>query len=137
MTTPSLVEDTESHLRLLAAELTAPHERECLLCYVFRMLEHGCTGLRWARHYRDLMAPRATALEERLGRVGGFCDCEVFWNGFQLAPQHWLPERERVEDGVIHVPEATYPETMPHCRGVRRASTRGCALWVRQIRFGR
>ncbi|MDX6357453.1 MAG: hypothetical protein QOH37_507 [Nocardioidaceae bacterium] len=46
---------------------------ECLYCYVARMLdEHGrdCT-LRWAGHYRDLRAPRATTLERRLGSMGG------------------------------------------------------------------
>lgn len=134
--TTSLVQDTESHLRQLTAELTAPHEHECLLCYVFRMLEHGCADLRWVRHYRDVMAPRATGLEKRLGRMGGFCDCEIFMNSFEPAPQHWIPEREEVENGVTYVVEATYPEQMPPCQGVGRASTRGCALWVRRMPGG-
>lgn len=40
-----------------------------------------CAGPR----YRDLTAPAATALEDGLGRAGGFCDCEVSLNGWQLA----------------------------------------------------
>ncbi len=130
----SLVSDTEHELRTLSTELTAPREGECLLCFVYRMLELGCTGLRWARRYRDLRAPRATALEQRLGSKGGFCDCEIFLNGYELAPKHWVPENEYVEDGVNYVSDPCYPERMPPCRGVNRGSTQGCKLWVRQRR---
>ena len=72
----------------VARSLTRPHARECLVCYVLRMLnEFGCdTTLRFARGYRDLRAPRATALETRLGNMGGFCDCEIFLNGMRRAP---------------------------------------------------
>ena len=83
MDTESLVTDTERELRILSTALTEPHERECLLCYVHRMLEYGCTGLRWAVRYRDLRAPRATAMERRLGEKGGYCDCEIFLNGYR------------------------------------------------------
>ena len=48
MDTESLVTDTERALRILSTALTDPHDGECLLCYVYRMLEYGCTGLRWA-----------------------------------------------------------------------------------------
>jgi hypothetical protein len=44
----SLVTDVERELRILSSSLTDPREGECLLCYVHRMLELGCTGLRWA-----------------------------------------------------------------------------------------
>lgn len=135
MATNPLVDDTEQHLRQLAAGLTEPYPAECLLCYVYRMLEYGCTGPRWIRHYRDLRAPRATALERRLGQAGGYCDCEVFLNAFEPAPEHWIPEKEyEEEDGTIYVEDATYPDPMPPCRGVRLGSTRGCELWVRQWR---
>lgn len=135
MTTKSLVTETEHHLRQLAAHLTDPQPGECLLCYVYRMLELGCTGLRWASHYRDVRAPRATALERRLGQAGGYCDCEIFFNGYELASQYWIPEKEEVdEDGVTYVTDATYPEPMPACLRVGRGSTRGCELWVRQYR---
>ena len=58
--TPAL--EVERELQRLSVELTHPYPRECLLCYVYRMLEFDCTGLRWALHYRDTVAPRATAV---------------------------------------------------------------------------
>lgn len=131
MNTPALVADTEAHLRQVADELTAPHERECLLCYVYRMLEHGCVGLRWVQHYRDLTAPRATAVELRLCRLGGYCDCEIFMNAYEPAPEHWTPERVVLQSGVAYVTAPAPPESMPPCLGVRRGSTRGCPLWTR------
>jgi hypothetical protein len=134
MNTKSLVSDAEDELRTLSAALTAPRERECLLCYVYRMLELGCTGLRWATRYRDLRAPRATALEERLGRKGGFCDCEIFMNGYELAPQYWVPAQEYVEDGIAYETDPSYPDPLPSCLGVGRGSTKGCGLWVPQYR---
>lgn len=134
MNTDSLISDTERELRTLSTELTDPHEGECLLCYVYRMLEHGCTGLRWARRYRDLRAPRATALEHRLGQKGGYCDCEIFLNAYDLAPTYLVPAAEHVEDGVAYLTDPSYPDPMPQCRGARRGSTQGCALWVQQPR---
>ena len=38
MDTESLVTETERELRILATALTDPHDGECLLCYVHRML---------------------------------------------------------------------------------------------------
>jgi len=49
MNTNELISDTERELRTLSTALTDPQEGQCLLCYVYRMFEHGCTGLRWAR----------------------------------------------------------------------------------------
>lgn len=64
--------------------------------------------LRWCLHWRDTCAPRATALADRLGDRGGFCDCEVLLNVY--------PDR-LVEDG----------QTPPSCAGVpRRGTTRAC-----------
>jgi hypothetical protein len=135
MTTPALVTETENHLRQLAHALTDPRDGECLLCYVFRMLDHGCTGLRWARRYRDLRAPRATALERRLGRMGGYCDCEIFLNGVELAEEYWVPGEEETDlYGDVTLTDPTYPDPMPPCHGVRAGSTQGCGLWVRQWR---
>src|SRR5688500_18601353 len=76
-------------MRRMATRLTQPRPGECLVCYVARMLdEFGCDNtLRFARAYRDQVAPRATGLERRLGDMGGFCDCEIFLNGMRLAPQ--------------------------------------------------
>ena len=130
----SVVADTENQLRVLSTALTDPHERECLLCYVHRMLEYGCTGLRWATRYRDLRAPRATALERRLGDRGGFCDCEIFLNGYQPARDLWTPGGGVDEDGHTYDVEPDWPEQLPACRGVRTGSTQGCTIWVEQWR---
>jgi hypothetical protein len=89
MSTNPLVSETEQDLRVLSTALTEARADECLLCYVYRMLAFGCTGHRWTRHYRDLRAPRATALERRLREKGGFCDCEIFVNGYEPVPEHW------------------------------------------------
>lgn len=129
MDTNSLVTDTERELRALSVALTTPYERECLLCYVFRMLPLGCLGLRWATRYRDLRAPRATALAQRLGRKGGFCDCEIFCNAYVLAPElwHWPDDSDR--DAPTGVSRPRHPDPMPRCQGVRRGSTQPCWLW--------
>jgi Protein of unknown function (DUF2695) len=122
------VQEAEAIVLDLTRRLTGPRDGECLCCYVVRMLDdHGCdTTLRWATRYRDLRAPRATALEERLGRMGGFCDCEIFMNGMDLVP------RLRVgPDG-----EEQWPTPLPSCAGVRTGSTQGCANWTRRRRLG-
>ena len=115
----------EQYVRSLARSLTAPRPQECLACYVLRMLnEFGCdTTLRFAVAHRDLRAPRATALEERLGRMGGFCDCEILLNGVRRAPH--LRTYDEFGDEVAGEP-------MPECAGVRRGSTQGCSHWVRR-----
>lgn len=119
------VADLEQELRGLAEQLVEPHPSECLLCFMARVVdEFGCDNtLRWATRYRDLRAPRAVALEKRLGQVGGFCDCEVFMNGYQLRGAHLVYDAETDE----HIP----PAELPPCRGVRRGSTQGCELWER------
>jgi Protein of unknown function (DUF2695) len=108
----------ERELRHLSVELTQPNSRECLHCYVYRMLEFGCTGLRWATRYRDLKAPRATALGERLMSKGAGCDCEIFMNGWSLrrAYQVWDPETG----------EYDYPDELPACKHSSRFHP---ALW--------
>ena len=111
----------EGALREVLGELTDPYERECLFCYVYRMLEFGCLPdrLTWARRWRDLRAPRATGLERRLEARGGFCDCEIFSNG-------WRPSRLTVDE----YGDPAYPSVMPPCRGVRRGSAQPCPLWM-------
>src|SRR5665647_3935533 len=78
------VEELEGELITLSESLTSPRGSECLFCYTYRMLNSlGCNGkLRWAARWRDLRAPRAAALERRLGDRGGYCDCEIFMNGW-------------------------------------------------------
>lgn len=100
----------ETLIRAADESLTAPHDRECLLCYLERMVtEFGCVdGLRWAEHWRRRNAPNATGLLRRLKSGGGYCDCEVLMNVY--------PEYLREDDGPVEP-----------CRGVtRRGSTKPC-----------
>jgi len=131
----SPVQEAESVLAEVSSGLLGPRPGECVLCYVYRMItEFGCDcRLRFAMHYRDVRAPRATGLERRLGQVGGYCDCEVFLNGYEPRPQYWVPE---VSDDLTEddEPEFTWPDPMPDCTGVRAGSTQPCSLWSRQYR---
>ncbi|MET1035476.1 MAG: DUF2695 domain-containing protein [Arthrobacter sp.] len=116
----------EEELRLLSSEMTRPRARECLVCYLYRMLEFGCRGHEFTVRYRDLRAPRATALLARLGRMGGLCcECEVFMNAYQPNPRYFAEN----DDGDYIV------DPMPPCHGVRRGSTQPCCLWVRIRRW--
>lgn len=121
MTAENDVNRAEGALQQVLGELTDPHEGECLFCYVYRMLEFGCLPdrLTWARRWRDLRAPQATALERRLEARGGFCDCEIFMNG-------WRPRDLLVDEHG----DLVYPEVMPACPGVRRGSAQPCPLWL-------
>lgn len=109
----------EQELHELSTALTLPLPRECLVCYVYRMLEFGCHGQFWMRRYRDLRAPRATALEERMCRRGGYCDCEMLHNAFR--PNHYIFECTAEGEFLM--------EPMPSCMGVRAGSTRPCDMW--------
>ncbi len=121
--TNSPLDALEIELRELSRLMTDPREGECLLCYVYRMLgEFNCSGLHWATRYRDLAAPRATGLERRLARVGGYCDCEILLNGYQYHDRYL--DYDEFGD-VIE------PDLGPDCLRVRRGSTQGCGLWVR------
>ena len=109
-------------LAALSAALTAPAPKECVLCYVVRMLDaFGCdTTLRWARHWRAVRLPPATGLERRLQARGGFCDCEVFLNGWTLRDELQVPD----EDG-----RPDRPAERPPCTGVGPRSSRPCGIW--------
>ena len=117
------VRTLEIELASLAEDLTAPHWRECVLCYVNRMIvQFGCDStMRWAKHWRDERAPRATALERRLGLRGAFCDCEIFSNGYDVTV-------ETVRD--TETGEECWPDDVAGCRGVRPGSSRPCPLWT-------
>lgn len=110
-----------------ADDPTLPTGRECLLCYVARLLEaHGCdTTLRWSLRFRDARSPTATGLERRVGETGGSCDCTLL-EGHRLA-RHLL-----VRD--LATDELEAPAERPDCAAVRRTSTRPCANWERQRR---
>ncbi len=137
MTIETPADEAENYVRSLATALTTPRRGECLACFVHRQLaEFGCDNtLRFAVRYRDVTAPRASALEQRLGDLGGFCDCEIFLNGYTPAAEFWTPEREIEDDRGMEVIEAEPPETLPDCRPVRRGSTRPCTVWARHRRW--
>lgn len=130
MSDNTVVDEVEEFLRDRSRELTTPRPDECLACFVARMLRaFGCdTTLRWAREFRDQRAPTATALERRLGDLGGFCDCEIFLNGISMV------ERLQVADPETSEPDG-WPEELPACEGVGRASTRWCGVWERTRRW--
>lgn len=119
-----LARQASSAMTELSTWQVRPCPRECLICYLMRLVaEHGCSGLRWSTHYRDMRAPRARALELRLAERGGYCDCEVLMNA--VRPCH----AEVGLDGLFGAaPPATAP-LVPECLGVRRGSTQPCALW--------
>jgi hypothetical protein len=123
-------DDLERELAVVSAELTEPHEDECVLCYTSRMLAaFGCdTTLRWVRRWRDLRRPKVRGLERRMESRGGFCDCEVFWNGWTLREELLVVGEDDEE------PE--FPEIMPACAGVGPRSSQPCAHWVTWRRSG-
>lgn len=132
----SITDDAEAYVRSLLDEWLVPLAGECLPCFLDRALErYDCSGdLRLASHYRDLVAPRATRLEERLAAGGGYCDCEVLCNAVQPAWHLWSTSREVDVDGRTIVLEAEPPDGMPPCAGVRRGSTQPCVHWHRMRR---
>ena len=82
--------EVETELADLAERLTAPARAECLRCFLLRMItEFGCDGThRWTVRWRDLRAPRARGLVQRMQRRGGCCcDCEVIFNVFPDYPE--------------------------------------------------
>ena len=87
----NVVDVVEAELAELSQRLTEPGERECLRCYLLRMIsEFGCDGShRWTVRWRDLRAPRARGLVQRMQRRGGCCccDCEVIFNVFPEYPE--------------------------------------------------
>jgi hypothetical protein len=123
MTVDDGVQTLEIELAELAQGLTEPGWHECLQCYTNRMLvEFGCDcTFRWARRWRDVRAPKAYRLLDRLGRHGAYCDCEIFLNG-------WDVTVEPVVDAATG--ETRWPEGVTGCHGVRPGSTKPCSLWA-------
>lgn len=116
-------DEIEHYLRAVVER--EPQERECLVCFVDRMVaEFGCdSSLLWAVRFRDLRSPTATALEKRFLTRAVRCDCLVLQKAYQ-------PVREvMVRD--VHDDFLERPARMPPCAGVGRTSTRPCAHWER------
>jgi Protein of unknown function (DUF2695) len=83
----------EAELADLSARLTAPASRECLRCYLLRMVtEFGCDGtFRWTIRWRDVRASQPAVLLGQLGQRGGCCDCEVLISVFPDYPLSGVP----------------------------------------------
>ncbi|MGM7668713.1 DUF2695 domain-containing protein [Microbacterium sp. A93] len=132
MNTTPIADQAQKIITNASMDILSPRDGECVLCFTDRQLEQfGCHNtLRFALAYRDLVAPRATALDSRLGAKGGYCDCEIFLNAYQPVRRLWSPER-RVwsEAGGEEFIDAMPPEHMPACAGVRKGSTQPCAHW--------
>lgn len=144
--------DVRTIIDSASARILTPRPGECLACYVFRQLgEFGCNGThRFAENFRDRTAPRATALLERLGRMGACCcDCEMFLNAFTFGPKPWItsmPFGELIgirfgSEEAIDVREKLGIDEPPAttlylcCRLVRRGSTQACGNWARIRRW--
>ncbi|SDT09250.1 DUF2695 domain-containing protein [Microterricola viridarii] len=133
-----ITERAERILHDAASTLTTPTAGECLVCFVARQLdEFGCDGThRFISHYRDSVAPRATALLSRLSAMGACCcDCEMFMNSYEPAARLWTPVQESVDseewgERVDFKP----PDRMPPCGTTRRGSTKPCTNWERVFR---
>jgi hypothetical protein len=132
-----IIDESEGELGVLSELCTAPGLGECLLCYVYRLsADPGCDGtLRWAQRWRDLRAPRAKALERQLAAAGGYCDCEIFMNGWTASstitrthPQTG-PSAYDEDDDVNEDEDEIWPDPMPSCNGVPPRSTESCSLW--------
>ncbi len=84
-----IADAVEAELIALSGVLTEPEERECLRCYLLRMIsEFGCDGKhRWTSRWRAARAPRAHGLLRKLAELGGACDCEVLMNVFPEYPR--------------------------------------------------
>ena len=75
--------ETTASARLGKAEPDEPRERECLRCYLGRMLlQHGCDNTRrWTVRWHARRAPDDDQLLDELADRGGICcDCEVVMN---------------------------------------------------------
>ena len=118
------VPTVQQYVAELATQLLVSPKPECLLCYVLRMLEQfTCdTTLRFATNWRDQRLPSVRGLERRLESRGGFCDCEIFLNGWTVADEYCLVD--------VHTGEAEPPDPMPGCLGVGPRSSQPCSLWV-------
>lgn len=117
----SVADEVEHYLQAL--HTVEPQERECLVCFLLRVLDDfGCdSSFTWARRFRDLRSPTATGLEKRFGTQLVLCDCLIVHKAHR-------PVRELLVRDV-HTDELEWPERMPPCSGVRRTNTRSCANW--------
>lgn len=88
---PDPVQQAERVIRRHVVRAFGPRERECLPCYLQRVVaDYGCNGTlewthRWQEHQRARRI-RTGGLTARLKSRGGFCDCEVLLNVYDRDP---------------------------------------------------
>lgn len=143
-----ITEEQDVKQAVLSELLTTPGPGECLLCFVYRVSSNfGCDGtLRWAQGWRDLRAPRAKALERQLADAGGYCDCEIFMNGWTASStisrtepetdpnaedDDWADDEDDEDDDDE---DETWPDPMPSCNGAPSRSAQPCSLWSPRAR---
>lgn len=138
MDTNPIAEEAENIVNEAVLALITPWVGECLACYVARQLnQFGCDSThRFALYYRDMCAPGATALLDRLAAMGACCcDCEMLLNAYEIAERFWKPGTWLPgTDGGGEWREPEPPEKDPPCWGVRRGSTKPCTIWERIVR---
>jgi hypothetical protein len=106
---------TEAPQRDLYRVSTVPGERECLPCYLNRMLAAAdCNNqLRWAEIWGR--QNNARGLRRWLQSNGGYCDCEVLFNVYPDI----LPEEDSPDP----------------CQGVRAPGSREpCAVYIQDAK---
>jgi hypothetical protein len=104
-----------------------PARRECLRCYLVRMIRaHGCDNTKlWTLRWRDRRAPGEGQLIEQLEDRGGICcDCEVVFNVWQQEESDWEEGEEGDQVGVSD------PQRSPACSGTSGGDPLvPCARW--------
>jgi len=91
-----------------------PARRECLRCYLVRMIRaHGCDNTKqWTLRWRDRRVPGDGQLLEQLEERGGICcDCEVVFNVWQHEESDWQEGED--DDGA----DTSDPRPAQACSG--------------------
>jgi hypothetical protein len=79
-----------------------PARRECLRCYLVRMIRaYGCDNTKmWTLRWRDRRAPGDGQLLGQLEDRGGICcDCEVLFNVWEQEEGDWQDDGESDRQG--------------------------------------
>lgn len=123
----NIADEAERYLRMVAGDHPDPAPRECLVCYLARMLgpEECDDTLLWTLRFRDRRSPTATGLVHRLASKGLSCDCGVLGD-------HRLARHLLVRD--LATDELEPPAEAPLCDGVGHTSTHPCRNWERRRR---
>jgi hypothetical protein len=80
-----------------------PARRECLRCYLVRMIRaHGCDNTKkWTLRWRERRAPGDGQLLGQLEERGGICcDCEVVFNVWEQEETDWQEEEDGGRDSA-------------------------------------